>query len=322
MVLGEALIDLLPSADGTLVGHPGGSPANAAVALSRLGLDVTFLGGLSTDRWGRMLVEHFAANQVAVSTTPIERATALAICELADDGAATYRFLWDDTADLAVTIDDLPRDLGDVAAVVVGSVNAVAPGVGQTVMELVQRESANRVVVLDPNLRPAVTPDLDRVRAHLLEMATYAHIVKASDEDLAVLLPDLDPDEAAFQLLDGEMTQLVVVTRGAKGAWVTTPRFQIPIPAGPVEAVVDTVAAGDTFTAGLLTALTERGLLPRHALRRLSPADATDDVGVLAGRSLGGGERSSVMRDRSRRLRRYAGPAGLRSGGCTERYHR
>lgn len=285
-VLGEALVDLLPRDDGALDPHPGGSPANTAVALRRLGLDVDFLGGVSTDRWGRQLAEHLEAEGVVLPTARRDEPTALAIASLADDGSAVYRFLWEATADRSVTADDLPTDLGDVDVVVVGSVDAVLRPVADAVLDLVRREHEKRVVVLDPNLRPTIVDDLDAARARLLELASYAHVVKASDEDLELLLPDLDPDEAAFQLLDGEATQLVVVTRGDLGALVTTPRFQLPVPADPAGRVVDTVAAGDTFTAGLVTALAERDLLDRHALRRLDSDDAAA-VGRFAAAAAG-----------------------------------
>lgn len=273
-VLGEALIDLLPRPDGTSVGRPGGSPANAAVAMSRLGLDVTFLGGLSHDPWGAVLIDHLTANGVFCAITDIAAPTALAVADLDLDGSARYRFLWDGTADLQVALENLPDDLGTTDALLVGSVNAVRAPVSEAVLALVMREHERRVIVLDPNVRTDVIGNVDVARTRLLELATFSHIVKASDEDLAVLLPDLDPDEAAFQLLDGEATQLVVVTRGAAGAWVTTPRFQIPLPAAIADRVIDTIAAGDTFTAALLTALAERGLLSASALRTLSSEDA------------------------------------------------
>lgn len=280
-VLGEALVDLLPGPDRTYIGHAGGSPANAAVAMARLGLDVTFLGGLSSDTWGTFLAQHLAANGVDTPVVGIDAPTTLAVADVGDGGVVTYRFLWDDTADLQVTTADLPADLGDTAALLVGSVDAVRGPVSDAVRDLVIREHERRVVVLDPNIRADIIGDVEDAQARLLELASFAHIVKASDEDLAILLPDLDPDEAAFQLLDGEATQLVVVTRGAKGAWVTTPRFQVPLPAAVADTVVDTVAAGDTFTAGLITWLAEHDLLRAGPLRTLN-SEAASAAGRFA----------------------------------------
>lgn len=279
LVLGEALVDLLPDDQGRLVPHPGGSPANTAVAMRRLGIDVTFLGGISRDRWGDVLAGHLESEDVRLHGQRRDEPTALAVATLRHDGSASYRFLWDGTADRAVTAADLPDGV-EADVVVVGSVDAVLEPVAGAVRALVTREGRH-VVVLDPNLRPSIVDDLDATRARLLELATHAHVVKASDEDLELLLPDLDPDEAAFQLLDGEATQLVVMTRGDDGALVTTPRFQLPVPAVDVATVADTVGAGDTFTAGLVTALAERDLLDRHALRSLASDDA-EAVGRFA----------------------------------------
>lgn len=283
-VLGEALVDVLPGDDGEPVRVPGGSPANVAIAMARLGLPVTFLGGLSDDADGVLLRDHFDRHGVVVHGRALLAPTATATVTIDGRGAATYAFSWDGTADLQVTLSDLPDPL-EHDAVVVGSVNAVLEPVATTVRDLVVREHERTVVVLDPNIRDTVITDADATRDRLLELASFATIVKASDEDLAFLLPHLDPDEAAFALLDGEATRLVAVTRGADGAWITTPRYQLPVAAVAVE-VADTVGAGDTFTAGLVAALSDHGHLSRRRLRSIDAAVAKA-VGTFAAAAAG-----------------------------------
>jgi fructokinase len=143
----------------------------------------------------------------------------------------------------------------------------LAPG-GEQVLRLA--ESACRrgdvVTSYDPNARPSVTPDRGAVAATVERAAASAHIVKMSDEDLAFLFPGTTPARLAERLLDGDRpTQLLVVTMGRNGAMAVTRNSRFVIPAVPV-VVVDTVGAGDTFTAALLAGLADAGLLSREAL--------------------------------------------------------
>ena len=124
------------------------------------------------------------------------------------------------------------------------------------------------MVAYDPNIRLNVEPDIQRWRDTLLWMLPRTALLKVSDEGLGLLHPGLAADEPARQWLAAGVA-LVVVTRGGEGASAWTLRRQVQTPSVPV-AVVDTVGAGDTFQAALLTALAERGHLTRDALPLLS----------------------------------------------------
>ena len=154
------------------------------------------------------------------------------------------------------------------AAVHVGSLGVMlAPG-GEQVLALAESVCRRGEVVTsyDPNVRPSVTPDRRAVAATAERAAACAHIVKMSDEDLAFLFPGTTPAQLAARLLgDGRPTRLLVVTRGRDGAVVAARGARFSVPAVPV-AVVDTVGAGDTFTAALLAGLAGCGLLSPGAL--------------------------------------------------------
>jgi fructokinase len=285
-VLGEALVDVLPAEGDLLVGRPGGSPANVAVALSRLGVEVAFLGRLSTDHWGQRLREHLAEEGVDVTAAPTgPEPTPIAFVDVGPGGQPTYRFLWEGTADRALRPADLPADLG-VDALHVGSVSCVLPPGADAIVEVVAREHTRRLVSFDPNVRAALTPDADEARVRLNRLATMAHVVKASDEDLAFVFPGRDPEDAAWSLLDGETTRLVVLTRGGGGAEMLTPRDQIPIAPAAAGPVVDTVGAGDTFMAGLLAGLAEHDRLDVERIKQIT-ADEARAVGRLAAAAAG-----------------------------------
>lgn len=265
-VFGEALVDIIPTGDVTFEGRAGGAPANVAVAAARLGMPTTFLGGLSTDRWGRMLAGHLAAAGVSTDATPrSDRPTAMALVDLADDGSAVYRFLWEDTADRVVALDDLPRDLGPTTWLQVGSVAAAFADTGAVAAALVDRERSRRLVACDPNVRTMVHGSSQAVRERLRTLVAQSDLVKASDEDLAFLLGDTSAEEAIQRLLaDG--AGVVAVTRGGDGAVVGSAAGTVTIPPVPTT-LVDTVGAGDTFMAGLLVGLSDAGVRTREQLR-------------------------------------------------------
>ena len=152
-----------------------------------------------------------------------------------------------------------------------GSYAMVVEPVAATQRALVERECRRSTIAYDPNIRLKVEPDVQRWRETLQWMLPRTHLLKVSDEDLALLYPGVDAATLAAQWLAAGVA-LVVVTRGGKGAWAWTAAQHVAAAPVAVE-VIDTVGAGDTFQAALLTALAERSLLAPRALRRLSMAD-------------------------------------------------
>lgn len=266
LVVGEALVDVVPGPDGPR-DLPGGSPANVAITLARLGRDVRLVTTIGTDAHGDLVRRWLAADGVeAVASPPASGRTSSAVVTLAPGGSATYDF-------------DLSWDLGHVDVVGadvlhVGSVaTVVAPG-ADAVRDAVRRARGHAVVSLDPNARPALTPDraaaLDRVE----ELVALADVVKASDEDLAWYHPGKDPLDVARRWATWG-PGLVVVTRGAAGAALVRADGTVLEVAGRSVPVVDTVGAGDTFSGALVDALAGmgvRGPEGRARLRRLSDA--------------------------------------------------
>ncbi|HSV40697.1 MAG TPA: carbohydrate kinase [Nocardioidaceae bacterium] len=222
LVVGEALVDVV---DG--IAHPGGSPANVAVALGRQGVGVTLATQLADDEYGELLRAHLTASGVELVIATATR-TSSATAVLDATGAASYSF----DIEWAPSFPELPA--ADVVHVGSFSALSIEPPPG--------------LLSYDINVRPALMPDdaLARVE-RLVDSAT---IVKASDEDLAWLYPSLSWQEAAVSLLT-RGPQIVWVTLGAEGAIGFTSSGRFDISAPKVE-VVDTIGAGDTFSAGLI----------------------------------------------------------------------
>ena len=279
LVIGEALVDVVERADGSVSEHAGGSPANVAVGLARLGRDTMLATALGDDRHGELVCGHLAGSGVRLSDGSVKpgQVTSSAHAVLDDAGAATYSFdvRWD--PDLGVLDSDfLVVHTGSMAA-------AMEPG-ASSVLDLLRDRRPASTISYDVNARPALMGHPDVARARVREFAAASDVVKASDEDLAWLEPLLSWEEAAAALL-ALGPAAVVVTLGAKGAAVVTREGHGSVPA-PLVSVVDTVGAGDSFNAALLDALWSRSVLGgqhRAALARL-PLDAWLEIGAYAAR--------------------------------------
>jgi fructokinase len=268
LVVGEALIDIVQRPDGTSVEHAGGSAANVAVALARLGRPVELLTAYADDARGAVLARHLNQSAVGLAGDPhtLDR-TATALASLAADGSASYTF------DIEWRLGDLP----DVAPLVVHtcSIGAVtAPG-ADAVRLLLEQMRPRATVSYDVNARPAVTGTGPEVVRAVEDVVALADLVKASDEDLEVLYPGSSVQGAAERLL-GLGPSAVVVTHGRHGAAWYGATGRVDAPAQDV-AVVDTIGAGDTFGAGMIDALWDLDVLGG----RLSGLDPSEIEGVL-----------------------------------------
>ena len=280
LVVGEALVDVVVLPDGTTTAYPGGSAANVAVALARLGRPAWFSTCFADDAHGRLIGEQLSRAGVRLASDPAAADhTSSARATIGTDGAASYVF------DLAWRLNPLALD-DEVTPVVVhtSSIGAVlAPG-ADDVLALLERLRPTATISYDINARPGVTGTGLDVLERVEQLASLGDVVKASDEDLAALWPDRSLEDSARHLLSLGPA-VVVVTRGGEGALWTSEHGSGETAAVPV-AVADTIGAGDTFGAALVDALWERGLLGadrRSDLRSLSAGDWSDVLGWAAG---------------------------------------
>lgn len=276
VVAGEALVDLVPH-DGRLAPLPGGSPFNVAIALARLGAPTGFLGRCSTDAFGRLLVRRLDAAGVdlgLVATT--DEPTTLAVVQLDDDGQASYGFYVEATSAAGLSTDEVRLGDGDPLHVSFGAVTLHTEPAGGALRSLIHREARRRVVCLDPNVRPAVIGDPHAYVRELEGLLASCALVRVSEEDLAVLAPGRSASDVV-QAWARAGPELVVLTRGGQGALAVTASGTVrEVPAPDVE-VVDTVGAGDAFTAGLLAQLDAAGRLGvRTALATVTDAELDD----------------------------------------------
>ncbi|WP_347886954.1 carbohydrate kinase [Pseudarthrobacter sp. CC12] len=258
-VIGEGLVDVVQRASG-IEAHVGGSPLNVAVGLARLDHPVQFIGRYGRDAYGDSVAAHLRASSVMLPMPPDELPTSVATALIDDDGAATYTF------DLAWELPHLADRLGfmlqGTTLLHTGSIaTMLAPGATE-VLAAVEYAHPSATISFDPNCRPSIITDVDFARRQAEKFVTLSDVVKASDEDLAWLYPGQDVLDSArkWLALGGEEgPAMVVVTRGADGPWGVCRAGEAAIPAPRVE-VADTVGAGDSFMAALLSGLVDREL--------------------------------------------------------------
>jgi len=259
-VCGEVLIDLLPGTP-ERVAVVGGGPANTAKALARLGHDVQFIDGISTDTYGQSARAELLADGVKLDLAlTSEKPTCLAIVSLNENGGATYEFKTDGTATFDFDLNWLPDpSVHKPQLLHIGTlVTIIEPG-ASVLYDWALQVAEFAPIIFDPNIRPSVMGDHDLYQAAVEKWVAISSVIKVSDDDIAWLYPDLSVEEVAKRWVsDG--AALVVVTRGANGSIGYT-ADGVEEAAGVKVDVVDTVGAGDTVGAILVEAIIEDGIL-------------------------------------------------------------
>ncbi|MCP1198052.1 carbohydrate kinase [Notoacmeibacter sp. MSK16QG-6] len=280
---GEALIDMLPrqTSDGDTAFLPvsGGAVFNTAIALGRLGAPSAFFTGLSTDVFGEQLCRSLDESGVDYSMAArSDRPTTLAFVNLVD-GQARYNFYDENTAGRMLEQNTLPdRKTASIDALFFGGISLIGEPAASTYEAFALSAAEQVPVMLDPNIRPGFIKDETTYRARIERMIGASTILKISDEDLAWLSGAGDTQDLARQLLE-RGPAMVVVTRGAEGAFGVTRTAHAALPSRRAE-VVDTVGAGDTFNAGVLCALHEAGRLSRTAIEAMSDEQMAECLGL------------------------------------------
>jgi fructokinase len=273
---GEALIDMVPegSAYRPLVG---GAVFNTAMALGRLGAPVSLLTGLSSDRFGRMIAQALADSGVGDgSAISSHRPTTLAMVHL-ENGQASYGFYDAGTATREIVPWDLPDPATLDGALFCGGISLCNPPGADSLADFAAAWPVDRVVMVDPNIRPGFADDEPTYRARLARVLARADIVKMSDADLAWVLPGVSGVEAQAEAVRAMGPSLVLVTMGEAGSMAFCASGASARRPAAAAQVVDTIGAGDTFNAGCLFALHRAGKLTPGAVAALD----TDTLAAL-----------------------------------------
>jgi fructokinase len=260
-VCGEVLIDLIPGADGVRIPHVGGGPANTAKALARLGHDVQFIDGISTDEYGVAARKELLDDEVKLDLAlTSDQPTCLAIVSLDANGGASYEFKIDGTATFDFNLNWLPDPSRYKPQVLhIGTlVTVIQPG-ADVLYDWAMQVAEFAPIVFDPNIRPSVMGDRDLYEAAVEKWAALSSVIKVSDDDMAWLYPGQKYEDVAQRWLN-DGAALVVVTRGSNGIIGFTADGSVEVDGAKIT-VADTVGAGDTVGAIIVEAMIEKGIL-------------------------------------------------------------
>lgn len=289
VVGGESLIDLISEPvglDGSirLVAHQGGSPYNCAIALSKLGNATGFLCPISSDGLGSYLLGPLAeAGVKPLLEQRVDAYTTLAVVTFDEKKSAQYGFYRQ--ADRAFTREGLVAALPqDVEVFQFGAFCPIEPVDAEAWLAVANAAAARgATITMDLNVRPSLISDFAGYKQRLNRCIDIAHLVKMSIEDIGALERNRGVKASDFtaaeteamvekyvaDFLDRPNVGLVVITFGDEGSRAFTKAGSAIAPIFPAEPFGDTVGAGDTLMAGVLTTLNERGALTPDGLRRL-----------------------------------------------------
>lgn len=284
VVGGESLVDLVaapqePNRPLSMSAHAGGSPYNCAIALARLGNETGFLCPLSSDTFGDLLakpLDEAGVRQLITERSPLN--TTLAVVTRNAKGLPAYAFYRQGTAERDISVPKLKAALPQkIELFQIGGFMPIEENDFAVWFEIVKVVAAQgSVISIDPNVRPSLIHDIEGYKARLAQLLDLAHIVKVSNEDLAHLDAGKSVDAHVEALLSRTNVELVVVTLGEAGARGFTRNTSVYVPIYEPEVFGDTVGAGDSLMAGILTALADRGALETGRSGDLAQSELED----------------------------------------------
>ncbi len=304
--VGEALIDMISEENGGALDRsrsfkamPGGAPANVAIGCARQGVETIFLGRLSADPFGRMLMRYLSGHgvntgHIAVDT---EAKTTLAFVTLDEYMRPDFTFYRNNTADVRFRPEDVPPDVAARARILHFGTLSMTTGSAReaTLLAVRTASKAGAIISFDPNFRPALWEPTGKEMLDALEEGlAHADVVKISDGEYEQITGSDKMDPAAVRNRFPRAA-LVLITEGEKGAAVISPNHYLNVPATGNIKPVDTTGAGDAFDAAFLMKLHERGVtkagvasLGEEVLREMAvyanatAGNATRYVGAVA----------------------------------------
>lgn len=249
--MGEALWDMLP--EGKKIG---GAPANFAYHISQFGLNSSVVSAIGDDKLGNEILENFNDKQLSYNIQKVPYPTGTVIVELDSNGIPKY------TIKEGVAWDNIPftNELEEMAkrtkAVCFGSLAQ---------RSAVSRETINRFIdsmptgddvlkIFDVNLRQDFY-----TKEILCNSLSKCNILKINDEELVTVsrmfgYPGIDLQDKCWILLAKYNLKMLILTCGVNGSYVFRPG-EISFVETPVIDVIDTVGAGDSFTATFVAAI-------------------------------------------------------------------
>ena len=289
---GEALIDMIPSTldngETAFIPKIGGAVLNTSICLGRLGANVSFLGSVSDDLFGELILDELKNSKVNTSfcvNTPNN--TTLAFANI-KNGTTTYSFFDENSSNKNISLKDVVLDEKEVDTLYVGGISLMSEPNGSEIENFITKESSNKIVFYDPNIRPNFIENRTKFIQRFENILSQSDIIKISDEDLAWLYPDNCFEDVYKQWLDLGLS-IVVLTKGSEGATIQTKNNEVFVESQKVE-VVDTIGAGDIFNGALLFYLSKNNNFTKKDLINIDKKSLEESLvfaNKIAGISVG-----------------------------------
>ena len=265
---GEALIDMIPSkldnGETAYIPKIGGAVLNTSICLGRLGADVSFLGSVSNDLFGELILDELKNSKVNTSFcvhTPNN--TTLAFANI-KNGTTTYSFFDENSSNKNISLGDVVLDDKIVDTLYVGGISLMSEPNGTEIENFIRKESSSKIVFFDPNIRPDFIANRSIFIQRFENILAQSDIIKISDEDLEWIYPDESFDKIFNNWLDLGLS-LIVLTKGSQGAIIKTKNHEVSAKSQKVD-VVDTIGAGDIFNGALLFSLSNENNFSKRNL--------------------------------------------------------
>lgn len=280
LVIGEALVDVVHGINGEIKNIPGGSPANTAVALARLGTKTFMKARTSNDKFGFEIRNYLTDQNVKLDYSLIVDSPSSVIdAVIQQDGSAKYEANLKGAADYGWSFEELNQVFDpDIQIVQLGSLTSyVEPGATNVEKWFNQLRQSNKyLLTFDPNIRHPLDGEKEEdVRNRAKKLASLSHVVKASDEDLNWIFSSTNPQDSAMKIIESGAS-LVIVTLGKNGAFAVNKNHEVIEVLAKEITVIDTIGAGDTFAAALISQLLENSWINENALNNLSNTDLSE----------------------------------------------
>ena len=259
--VGESILDILFRDGQPVAAVPGGSSFNSIISVGRAGVPCTFVGYSGADIVGQNTVKFLNANGVGTEHFQLRKGekSAVSLAFIGENKDASYLFYKEPphvSADF--TLPQMSR--GDV--MLFGSYYAACNGMRLLISEMLERAAKqNAIVYYDLNFRSNHSNELEELRPVILQNFRQSTIVRGSADDFEVLFASRDA-RVIYNMYISQYCPFFICTAGAKAVFVCTPGGIYEFQAPPVEDVVSTVGAGDSFNAGFACALIWENIMP------------------------------------------------------------
>ncbi|MEW5854207.1 MAG: carbohydrate kinase [Myxococcota bacterium] len=261
--VGEVLLDLAAWPPGTplvemqhLRPLQGGSPANVAVGLSRLGVPTALLGTVGTDVLGDWLIRQLGREGVETGLLArVPQRTGMVFLSVSRGGERQFLHVRHASADNALAPEHLPADVATRAGWLHFSSGPLRTPGGRRAIRMLRSQAARAgvPVSVDVNLRPGVWPSLEANAKAVWRASAGVDVLKANEDEAPALTGERNL-ERALRRMRAHAGRLAVITLGPRGAMALGQGGVVRVPSPDVR-VVDTTGAGDAFMAGLLSVL-------------------------------------------------------------------